>query len=127
VHPFGNVLITLSLTGEQLRSLLEEQWTRANTVLQVSEGFSYTWDAVQPLGARVDPVSMHLNGVPIEPRTKYRVTVNEFIAYGGNGFTVPTRGLEQTRGAVDVEALERYVRENSPISAPATHRITRRH
>jgi 5'-nucleotidase len=127
VHPFGNVLITLSLTGEQLRSLLEEQWTHTNTLLQVSEGFNYTWDAARPLGARVDAGSMRLNGVPIDPRTKYRVTLNEFLAYGGNGFTVPTKGLEQTRGVVDVEALERYLSEHSPVGAPATNRITRRH
>jgi 5'-nucleotidase len=127
VHPFGNALVTLGLTGEQLRMLLEEQWTRANTMLQVSDGFSYTWDAAQPPGARVDPASMRLNGVPIEPRAMYRVTINEFIASGGNGFSVPSKGLEPTRGIVDVAALEQYVGEHSPLGAPTTNRITRRH
>jgi 5'-nucleotidase len=126
VHPFGNLLITMSLTGEQLRSLLEEQWTRANTVLQVSAGFSYTWDASRPPGARVDPASMRLHGVGIESREIYRVTINDFLASGGNGFSVPTQGLERKRGTVDVAALERYLEEHSPLDAPATNRITRR-
>jgi 5'-nucleotidase len=127
VHPFGNALVTLGLTGEQLRMLLEEQWTRANTVLQVSEGFTYAWDAARPVGARVEPGSMRLNGVPIGWRTMYRVTINEFIASGGNGFSVPSKGLEPRRGIVDVAALEQYVSAHSPLSVPATNRITRRH
>jgi 5'-nucleotidase len=126
VHPFGNLLITMSLTGEQLRLLLEEQWSRGNTVLQVSDGFTYTWDASRPLGARVDPASMRLQGIGIEPRKIYRVTLNDFLAYGGNGFTVPTQGLERKRGIVDVAALQRYLEGHSPLDAPATNRITRR-
>jgi 5'-nucleotidase len=106
--------------------LLEEQWTRANTVLQVSAGFSYIWDADAPPGARVDPASMRLNGVPIEARATYRVTVNDFLASGGNGFSMLPQGLEPTHGILDVDALERYVRKHSPLGAPATNRIIRR-
>ncbi|HKU15394.1 MAG TPA: bifunctional metallophosphatase/5'-nucleotidase [Steroidobacteraceae bacterium] len=126
VHPFSNALVTLSLTGEQLRLLLEEQWTRANTVLQISEGFSYTWDAAAPPGARVDPGSMKLHGVAIDMRATYRVTVNDFLASGGNGFSVLTQGREPQRGILDVEALERYIRGHPSLRAPATNRIVRR-
>jgi 5'-nucleotidase len=54
------------------------------------------------------------------------VTLNDFLAYGGNGFTVPTQGLERKRGIVDVAALQRYLEGHSPLDAPATNRITRR-
>jgi 5'-nucleotidase len=126
VHPFGNMLITLSLTGEQLRLLLEEQWTRANTVLQVSEGFTYAWDAARPRGTRVDPASMRLGSDPIDPRAIYRVTVNDFLASGGNGFSILPKGLERVRGVVDIQALEQYIGEHPALGPPATNRITRR-
>jgi 5'-nucleotidase len=126
IHPFGNALVTLSLTGRQLRMLLEEQWTRANTVLQVSDGFNYAWDGSRPAGARVDPASMRLQNVPIDPRAMYRVTLNDFLASGGNGFAVPTEGLEPRHGIVDVAALERYLEQHSPLAPPATNRIIRR-
>ncbi|MGH8241066.1 MAG: hypothetical protein ACREXP_29175 [Steroidobacteraceae bacterium] len=60
-------------------------------------------------------------------RATYRITVNEFLASGGNGFSVLSKRLKPRRGLPDVEALERYIGEHSPLSAPATNRIARRH
>ena len=67
VHPFGNSLVTMTLTGEQIDALLEQQFggadpDRAN-VLQVSHGFSYTWDASQPAGSRVNIATIPIDGV----------------------------------------------------------------
>ena len=124
-HPFGNALITLTLTGAQIRELLEQQWI-GGTILQVSQGFSYEWIADAPLGSRVNPSSISLNGAAIEPQKQYRVTVNEFLAGGGDGFKVLREGTDRQRGVLDVEALEKYLAANSPVSPPQRTRIRRR-
>ena len=58
VHPFGNSLVTITLTGAQIDALLEQQFNDGDTgygnMLQVSAGFTYTWDAAAPVGSRVD-------------------------------------------------------------------------
>ena len=119
VHPFGNALVTLTLTGDQIRKMLEQQWAEADTMLQVSSGFEYTWDASAAPGSRVDLASMKLNGAPIDPAKEYRVTVNEFLAQGGNGFTLLKDAPNRERGVVDVEALDKYIAAHSPV-APTT-------
>jgi 5'-nucleotidase len=125
VHPFNNALVTLTLTGAQIHELLEEQWT-GGASLQVSQGFSYEWQASAASGAKIDPGSICLHGVPIEPAKSYRVTVNEFLAGGGDGFTVLTSGTDPLRGPLDAEALEAYLRAHSPIAAPMGGRIRRK-
>lgn len=126
IQPFGNRLVTETLTGQQLHAVLEQQWERRGLLLQVSRGFSYQWSATAPVGARVDIRSMRLNGVPIDPAAHYRVTVNNFLADGGDGFTVLKAGTDPTYGPVDIEALKQYVAAHSPVSAVAGHRIVRR-
>lgn len=130
LQPFGNTLVTLTLTGEQIDALLEQQAyelhdNKPRRVLQVSRGFSYTWKASAPEGQRVDLASIKLNGTPLEPQGRYRVTVNSFLASGGDGFTVLKAGTEPLGGAVDVDALELYLKKNSPVQPPALGRIQR--
>lgn len=126
VHPFGNTLVTMTLTGDQLHTLLEQQFTDTTTrILQVGQGFSYTWSASAPVGDKVDPASMSYQGLPIDPTIPYRVTVNSFIAGGGDGFAVLLDGTERIDGALDVDALSYYLLTNAPLSAPALDRINR--
>ena len=87
--------MVLDLTGAQLKQVLEEQYqpvaargTRPMLALGVSEGFTYTWDATQPQGSRVVPGSMMLNGTPIADGSTYRVATLNFLADGGDLFTV---------------------------------------
>lgn len=131
VQPFSNTLTTLTLTGAQLETMLEQQWQlvggveKAN-VLQVSNGFSYTWDSTKPVGDRVDPASITLNGQSVVATQTYRVTVNGFLADGGDGFAVLKQGTERVAGGLDVDALTDYLGAKSPLAAPAFGRITRR-
>ena len=127
IHPFGNGLITLSLTGAQIDKLLEQQWTHSGSQLQVSRGFSYEWSAGAPLGQRVDMASIRLHGVPLDPAKTYRVTVNEFLAQGGDGYSVLIEGTERIRGVTDVQALTKYLAENSPLAPPAIERVRKLH
>jgi 5'-nucleotidase len=122
MQPFGNSLVTLTLTGAQLRSLLEHQWSRRNErvrFLQPSRGFSYAWHADRPWGERVDPESMRLDGRRIDPRARYRVTVNSFLAAGGDGFGVLRDAADPVGGPLDVDALADYLRQ-SAAAAPLT-------
>ncbi len=125
-HPFGNVLVTMTLTGADLRELLEEQWSAGGSELAPSAGFTYEWSGAAPVGAKVDPSSIRLHGVVIDPARTYRVTVNEFLAGGGNGFMVLTRGTDKVRGIVDIEALERYLAASSPVSPPRAGRVRKK-
>lgn len=124
-QPFGNTLVTLTLTGAQLHAVLEHQWETGGSILQVSRGFSYEWKPAAPVGAKVDVLTMRLNGVPIEPSARYRVTVNNFLADGGDGFTAFKAGTQRTNGPVDVQALARYLARHSPVSATPGRRILR--
>jgi 5'-nucleotidase len=78
VQPFGNSLVTLTLTSAQIDRVLEQQWDGQGTspkVLQVSNGFTYTWSSSGPLGSRVDPSTIKINGTTVDPAASYRVTV----------------------------------------------------
>ena len=68
---------------------------------------------------------MLLNGRPIDPAESYRVTVNNFLFVGGDGFTVLTQGTAPQVGIYDVDALHAYFAANSPVSPTAADRITR--
>jgi 5'-nucleotidase len=129
VQPFGNSLTTLTLSGEQLRQVLEQQFDNPtageNRILQVSAGFAYSWDASRPAGQRVDPASLTLGGTPVDPAASYRVTVNSFLAEGGDAFTVLREGTDRVGGGQDIDALEAYLAANRPVAVPARDRITR--
>ena len=122
VQPFANTLTTVSLTGDQIRRILEQQrWSKdaqgvvSATVLQPSKGFTYTFDTTQPVGSRVS--NIQLNGVPLEMGTTYRVTANNFVATGGDGFTVFTEATNVTNGVIDLDALVAYMAKG-PLTAP---------
>jgi 5'-nucleotidase len=126
-QPFRNQLVTLTLTGMQVKNLLEQQWldpTRPR-ILQVSKGFSYAWDGAKPYGERVAADRLALNGQRIDPAKSYRVTVNNYLSVGGDGFTVLKEATAQQIGIYDVDALYAYFQANSPIAPMTANRITR--
>ena len=126
-QPFRNQLVTLTLTGAQIKDMLEQQWLdpARPRILQVSKGFSYAWDNAKPFGERVMADRMSLNGQRIDPATAYRVTVNNFLSVGGDGFTVLKDGAAPRFGIYDVDALYAYFQANSPISPATPDRIAR--
>src|SRR5712671_2677782 len=126
-QPFRNQLVTLTLTGAQIKNMLEQQWLdpKRPRILQVSKGFNYAWDNAKPYGDRVRAESMSLNGQRVDPARSYRVTVNNYLAVGGDGFTVLKEGTGQQFGTYDVDALHGYFQANSPIAPATADRITR--
>lgn len=127
VQPFGNSLVTMTLTGTQIDTLLEQQATAGGDglgrTLQVSNGFTYEWSESAPVGEKVDIASIMINGVPIDPNASYRVTVNSFLADGGDRFAILTEGTDRLGGEVDLDALVKYFENNSPIAPGPQDRI----
>lgn len=134
VQPFGNTLVTLSLTAEEIRILLEQQFTGCNAatapaqfnypagdtgqsfnrILQVSAGFTYRWNPAAPVCEKVDPASILLAGQPLIPSALYRITVNNFLADGGDKFYILPKGRNRLGGAQDIDALEAWF--NNPAA-----------
>ncbi len=126
VQPFNNNLVTLTLTGAQLVEVLEAQWLNQTRprILQVSRGFAYRWDMTQPPGRRIVPSSVTLDGQPIDPSAPLRVTVNSFLAGGGDGFATFKQGRDLRTGVMDVDAFEAHIARGGVATAP-TPRISR--
>lgn len=126
-QPFRNRLVTMTLTGNQLKDMLEQQWLdpKRPRILQVSNGFSYTWDASKPFGERIMIEKMTLNGRPIEPGSGYRVTLNDYLAVGGDGFTAARQGTAPQYGGYDADALFAFFRAHGPIGPLPPTRILR--
>ena len=127
VQPFGNSLIVKTFTGQQVYDLLNQQWASnqfadGGRTLQVSNGFTYQHTFIPnttPLGANyVCDGSVLLNGVPIDRAASYRVTMNSFLASGGDNFSVFNLGTNQLGGDVDLDALELYFQANLSGVAP---------
>lgn len=126
VQPFANSLVVMTLTGAQIKTMLEQQWQMGlePKILHVSLGFTYSYSLAAPMGAKVDAASMKLGGVPIDPAAEYRVTVNSFLAGGGDKFSVLLDGTDRIGGANDLDALVAYFAANSPVAPPPLDRIT---
>lgn len=129
-QPFSNNLVALDLTGEQLYCLLEQQFVTgrvlypSDTVRYVVDPAGSTAPADDPCaGTRVVPGSLTFADVPVDTGSTYRITVNNFLAGGGDGFSVLTDGTNRATGQIDLDALVAYLTATSPVSAPALDRI----
>lgn len=128
VQPFNNLVVTQTLTGAQLKAVLEQQFPgfggqTVQRILQPSAGLTYSYSPSRPLGDRI--FELRLGGVAIDPATNYRVTTNDFLANGGDGFTNLIAGTNRvTAPAFDVDALVAYIGANSPVAPGPANRIT---
>lgn len=131
VQPFNNTLTTLDLTGADLQCLLEQQFVTGRT-LAPSASVAYTVDpngttgpAADPCaGTRVPDGSVTVGGAPVTSTQTYRVTVNTFLADGGDGFSVLLRGTDRVVGGLDIDALVDFLPDDTATAPPATDRIT---
>jgi 5'-nucleotidase len=126
VQPFANTLVTMTLTGAQLASVLEEQWQPAGASrpflkLGVSKGLTYVTDYEAPAGSRI--TNLALNGTPIDPATSYRVVVNSFLASGGDNFGTLALGTDRAdSGLVDLQAMVDWFAANGQASPDLAQR-----
>ena len=129
IQPFGNDLIEMDLTGQQIIDLLNQQWSGGNAgsprILKTS-GINYQWDASLPADSRVVAGSVLIGGAPLELNGVYTVTANSFIAAGGDNFTVLPLGGNRVTGPVDLDALISFIEaQPQPFSAEVEGRIQR--
>jgi 5'-nucleotidase len=127
IAPFNNLLVSIDLTGDQIRQVLEQQYqpvaargSRPTLALGVSKGFTYQWDASQPQGSRVVNGTMALNGTPLVATQTYRVGTLNFLADGGDLFTAFTQGTNRAGGPEDLANLVAYFGANPGLTAPAS-------
>ena len=127
VQPFSNTLVVKTCTGAQIDALLEQQFVVQvpnPRILLPSNSLRYSISTSAPVGSKVDPASIKIDGVTVNPTASYRVTMNSFLADGGDGFTVFTQCTNPLGGEVDLDAAVRYFQDNSPIGLPTLNRIT---
>jgi 5'-nucleotidase len=120
MQPFGNNLVVLSLTGEQIRRMLEQQFNDASypsdarpALIVPSRGFRFDYDLSRPKGQRI--TATLLNGRPLDPVASYRVTVNNFLASGGDRFTVLTEGKVIADAGPDLDAIEAWLAKGAAV------------
>jgi 5'-nucleotidase len=129
VQPFGNSLVTKTMTGDMLRRVLEQQFTAcggqaSQKVLQVSSTLTYQSNpSAADCAGKIGEI--RVNGAVVSPTTALRVTMNNFLAFGGDGFTVFNEGTEPLGGAQDIDALAAYLtaQGDAGVPVPATNRI----
>lgn len=140
VQPFGNTLLTMTLTGAQLKTVLEQQYafrggstTESRLTLGVSAGLTFDmagYSAPAPTGGTFPGTpgqrisNIRLNGVPVDPAASYRVTVNSFLADGGDSFLELKNGTERTGGGQDLDEFIAHLAANSPAAPAPVDRIT---
>ncbi|MEW1635013.1 bifunctional metallophosphatase/5'-nucleotidase [Streptomyces sp. NPDC093801] len=132
VQPFNNLLNVVDLTGAQLITALQQQVSGPVNgpnpkILQVSKGLTYTLDMTKSGADRIVVDSVKLNGAAIDPAKTYRVVMNEFLAGGGDGFTVLKDHKNKLVGVPDLEAFNNLLAKStaaSPIAPPKADRIT---
>jgi 5'-nucleotidase len=128
VQPFSNIMQTMTLTGAQLKTVLEQQWQPQPDgsvqvrILQISSTLHYTWSQSAPVGAKISAIEVA--GQPVTDTATYRVSVNNFLAAGGDGFAEFANGTDIAGGPVDLDAFTAYLMANPNVAPPAADRIT---
>jgi 5'-nucleotidase len=126
VLPFGNLVVTMQLTGEQIYRLLKQQWLDPESprMLQTS-GLTYSWMGNGPHNAWT-VIEVKKDGVAIDRTRSYSVATVDFLATGGDGFSVFREGTGRVDGPVDIDVVVSYLKRlPRPFPLPETGRVKR--
>lgn len=129
IQPFGNVLIKMTLSGKEIRELLNEQWNNSRTRIGEVSGLKYTWKESNPSTSKVVDI-VKSDGTPLQDDQMYTIAVNDFCAAGGDGYTILKQGTNKVAGPVDLDALVTYIKgqftsQNKSIDAQIDGRVTK--
>jgi 5'-nucleotidase len=121
--PFDYRLVSMNMTGGQIKSVLEQQWIGSEVrILQIS-GLSYTWDENAPIGERIIELKND-QGKRLDSDQIYSLTVNELLAAGGDGFSIFKEGTNRIKGPIEFDIMTHYIQSfDGPIKTPALDRI----
>jgi 5'-nucleotidase len=126
MQPFANNVVTKGYTGAEIKAVLEQQFASGTNsaaqpnLLTPSGNFRFSYDKSRPAGQRI--VAMSLAGKPLDPAKTYRVAINNFLASGGDNFTLLADGHDPVDAGLDLDATEAYLATNPPV--PVLGRIT---
>jgi 5'-nucleotidase len=130
VQPFNNFLVSMDMTGTQLKALLEQQFSGLNgpesakfKVLQVA-GITYTWNPAAAAGSKIVAGSIKIGGQPLVDGTSYRIVTNNFLSDGGDGFPAFTTATNKVFGGLDIDAFSKYLSAHDPYTPGPTDRIS---
>ncbi|GAA1143528.1 bifunctional metallophosphatase/5'-nucleotidase [Kribbella jejuensis] len=130
VQPFNNFLVSMDMTGTQIKALLEQQFSGLNgpeaakyKVLQVA-GITYTWNPAAAAGSKIVAGSIKIAGQPLVDGTSYRIVTNNFLSDGGDGFAAFTTATNKVFGGLDIDAFANYLTAHDPYTPVATDRIS---
>ncbi len=113
VFPFDNSIVTMELTGSQIRELLEQSLTLKKGLLQIS-GLRVVYDPKRSEGERV--ISVEIGEDPLEENSRYLIATNVFLAGGGDYFATFREGtIRRDSGALLREAMAEYISRNTPL------------
>ncbi|MCS7217204.1 MAG: 5'-nucleotidase C-terminal domain-containing protein [Candidatus Bipolaricaulota bacterium] len=132
ILPFGNYLVVLELTGEQILQALENGVSMVERLagrFPHVAGLRYAWDPARPAGSRILAVEVLVDGAwrPLDPKAVYRVATSNFLAGGGDGYTVFKEARNSWNlGFVDYEVLAEYIAAHSPVAPKVEGRIVRK-
>jgi 2',3'-cyclic-nucleotide 2'-phosphodiesterase / 3'-nucleotidase / 5'-nucleotidase len=123
VQPFGNDLVTMNITGTQIKELFEQQWGSKTRIMHVS-GLKVTYDETRPAGDRI--VSLIDNEEnAVDPAQTYSITVNNYMADGGDGYGILATIADRTIDVVDLDALVNYIEAQGEVNPQIEGRITK--
>ncbi|MDQ0218052.1 bifunctional metallophosphatase/5'-nucleotidase [Peribacillus cavernae] len=111
--PFNHSVVKLTLTGDQIKRALEQQWMEDKENILQTAGLTYNWNPDAPIGSRILVVK-DLQGKELQPNKEYTIAVSNYLASGGDGFTVFKQGRLVESGPLVVSALKHYIQQKYP-------------
>lgn len=121
VQPFGNILITVTVTGAELEQMLEASVAGKGKHLEVG-GLTFRWSPAAPAGARVEPGDVLVGGKPLALEKRYRVITNSILSDAVSGYAALGARREAITGPLDLDAFSAWLSAH-PNLAPPPQRV----
>ncbi len=123
VQPFGNDLVTMNVTGEVIKTLLEQQWGSKVRIMPIS-GLKVKYDDSRAAGDRIVSITKN-DGTPVEMNQTYSITVNNYMAGGGDGYAILATITDKQIDVVDLDALVNYIKAHGEVNPQIEGRVTK--
>ncbi|NIK57387.1 5'-nucleotidase [Kribbella shirazensis] len=129
-YGYGNPVLTVSLTGAQLDAVLEQQWqTQTNGTIKfaplaLSGNVKYAFDAGRPVGDRIDPADVKIDGTALDPAKTYRVAALAYTVIGADGYSAFKAATNPVRNNTDHETFTTYLQIHKTLTPAPLDRVT---